>query len=239
MKKSLSAGLVGVGLIVGVAAAQGPKPETKAAAPAPEMKDLKTKASYCIGLNLGQNLKSQSIELDPTSIAKGIADGLAGAKPALSKEQIDEVMAAFEKDLRGRQATTAKVAGDKNQKDGDAFLAANKTKPGVKTLKSGLQYKVLKDGTGASPKLSDTVKAHYAGKLLDGTEFDSSYKRGEPSSFPVNGVIAGWTEALQLMKVGSKWELYIPANLAYGERGRPSIPPNAALIFEVELLGVE
>lgn len=246
MKKYFSIGFVGIGLVFGSAAAQDPKTEPKGAESTPILKDLKAKVSYSIGLSLGQNLKRQSIELDPAVIAKGIADGLAEAKPALTKAEIDECMAAFEKEISAKRAVAmekedaeAKAAGDKNAKAGEKFLAENKAKEGVKTLKSGLQYKVLKEGTGASPKLADTVVAHYKGKLLDGTEFDSSYKRNEPSSFPVNGVIAGWTEALQLMKVGSKWELFIPSNLAYGERGRPSIPPNSVLIFEVELIGIE
>lgn len=246
MKKILSLGLVGAGLILASASAQDPKTEPNAAESSQVLKDLKAKVSYSIGLSLGQNLKRQEIDLDPAVIAQGIRDGLADAKPALTKEQIDACMAEFEKEIAGKRAAMAekqdaesRAAGDKNAKEGAAFLAANKDKPGVKTLDSGLQYKVLTEGKGASPKLTDTVVAHYKGKLLDGTEFDSSYKRGEPSSFPVNGVIAGWTEALQLMKVGSKWELFIPSKLAYGERGRPSIPPNSVLIFEVELVGIE
>lgn len=246
MKKTVFVGLIGLGLIFGSAVAQDDKAAPKPASAAPALKDLKSKVSYCIGLNMGQNIKAQSIDLDPAMIARGIADGLSAVKPALTEDEIKAVMAAFEKDLRAKQAAMtekveaeSKVAGEKSKKDGDAFLAANKSKPGVKTLASGLQYKVMAEGKGATPKLTDTVKAHYSGKLLDGTEFDSSIKRGKPASFDVQGVIPGWTEALQLMKVGSKWQLFIPANLAYGERGRPSIPPNSVLVFEVELLGIE
>ena len=154
-------------------------------------------------------------------------------------------MAIFEKEMNAKQAAMAekadaeaKVAGAANKKEGDAFLAANKSKPGVKTLASGLQYKVLKEGTGATPKLGDTFKAHYRGTLLNGTEFDSSYNR-EPLVLPVKRVIPGWQEALQLMKVGSKWQLFVPANLAYGESGQRDIPPNSVLVFEMELLGIE
>jgi len=260
MNKSMFVGLIGLGLILGSAVAQDekttPAKAEKAAGkdeksvPAPTGKELKTKASYSIGLQVGQNLgrsfKAQSIDLDTDEIIKGITDGLKGAKPSLSEAEIKACMDAFEKELVGKQQemaakadAEAKVAGERNKKEGDAFLAANKAKPGVKTLPSGLQYKVLTEGKGAMPKLSDSVKAHYSGKLLDGTEFDSSIKRGQPATFEVSGVIKGWTEALQLMKVGSKWQLFVPSNLAYGERGRPSIPPNAVLVFEVELLGIE
>lgn len=238
MKKTFSVGLVGVGLIFGSAVAQDPKGELKAAAPL-DPKDVKARFAYAIGLNLGKSLKDQAIDLDAATISKGIADGLSGAKPVYTKEQCDEAYAAFEKEFRTKKQAEAKVAVDKNSKEGAAFLAANKAKPGVKTTKSGLQYKVLKEGTGATPKASDTVKANYRGTFLDGTEFDSSYKGGKPISFPVEGVIAGWTEALQLMKVGSKWQLFIPGNLAYGEEGNRGIPPNSTLIFEVELVGIE
>jgi len=253
MKKLAFVGLLGLGLIFGSAVAQDDKaaPKGNATPPAAGSKDLKSKVSYSIGLQMGQNLgksfKAQEIDLDNDSILKGISDGLRGAKPSLSDAEMKEVLASFEKDLMSkREAMAAKAegeaaaAGARSKKEGDAYLAANKGKPGVKTLPSGLQYKVLKEGTGATPKLSDTVKAHYTGKLIDGTVFDSSVKRGQPADFPVQGVIPGWTEALQLMKVGSKWELFIPANLAYGERGRPgAIPPNSVLVFEVELLGIE
>jgi FKBP-type peptidyl-prolyl cis-trans isomerase FklB len=241
MKRSMAAAL-GVALVVGSATAQ----ETKKAAPAPapkaagpELKDLKAKASYSIGLNMARNLKAQSIDLDPDLIARGIKDGLAG-NPALTDAQVQEALTAFQQQAMAQQAEVQKAAAGKNLKASQEFLAANKQKPGVKTTASGLQYKVLKEGTGASPKATDTVKVNYRGTLLDGTEFDASAKHGGPAQFQVNQVIPGWTEALQLMKVGSKYQLFIPPDLAYGQRGAPpAIGPNSALIFDVELLGVQ
>jgi FKBP-type peptidyl-prolyl cis-trans isomerase len=236
---------VGLGLIAGPAAlAQQPKPAAPAAAAAAapsELKDLKSKVSYSLGLLMGRNLKAQSVEVDPATFAKGVGDSLAGAKPLLTDEQIQEVMQTFQQELQAKKMEQARTAGDRNQKEGEAFLAANKAKPGIVTTKSGLQYKVIKEGAGKTPKATDTISAHYKGTLLDGTEFDSSYKRGQPASFPVNGVIKGWTEALQLMKTGSKWQLFIPANLAYGAAPPPgsNIGPNSVLVFEIELLGVE
>lgn len=200
----------------------------------------KDKVSYGIGLDIGTSFKRQSLDLDPKALGAGIADALLGREPRLSKEEIDKVLNAFQQEMRAKAEAGKKQIADKNQKEGEAFLAQNKEKEGVITLPSGLQYKVVKAGSGKMPKPTDTVKTNYQGTLIDGTEFDSSYKRGEPSSFPVNGVIKGWTEALQLMKVGSKWELYVPSNLAYGPRGAGQmIGPNAALIFEIELLGIE
>jgi FKBP-type peptidyl-prolyl cis-trans isomerase FklB len=148
-------------------------------------------------------------------------------------------MTAFQKEMMAKREQAGKEAGAKNKVEGEAFLAENGKKEGVVTLPDGLQYKILKEGDGAKPKATDTVTVHYRGTLISGTEFDSSYKRKEPVSFPVNGVIAGWTEALQLMKVGSKWQLFIPSTLAYGERGAgPDLGPNATLIFEVELISI-
>jgi FKBP-type peptidyl-prolyl cis-trans isomerase FklB len=212
----------------------------KASAPA-ELKDLKAKASYSLGLNIGRQLKAAGLDVDADIVAKGFKDALSGGKPLLTDEQMQEVMVTFQQQVRAKQMEVAKGAADKNKKEGDAFLAANKAKAGVVTLPSGLQYKVVKEGTGKSPKATDTVSTHYRGTLLDGTEFDSSYKRGEPASFPVNGVIPGWTEALQKMKIGSKWQLFIPGELAYGEnppQGSP-IGPNSVLVFDIELLGVK
>ncbi len=204
------------------------------------LKTEKDKVSYSIGLDFGKNMKRQSIDLNLDLLLRGIKDGISGVTPALTDAEIQEVMTAFQKEMMAKMADKAKVDGEKNKKEGEAFLAENKKKPGVVTLPSGLQYKILKDGTGKSPKATDTVTTNYRGTLIDGKEFDSSYKRGEPATFPLNRVIPGWTEALQHMKIGSKWELYVPANLAYGENGAgQDIGPNATLIFEVELLGVK
>jgi FKBP-type peptidyl-prolyl cis-trans isomerase FklB len=199
------------------------------------LKDSKDKVSYSIGLNIGFNLKKQNVSINPDTFVLGLKDALAG-KPQMTEEQVKETMTAFEKEMIDKQ----KAAGVKNGADGEKFLAENKKKEGVKTTASGLQYKVVKEGSGAQPKETDTVIANYRGTLIDGTEFDSSYKRGQPATFPVSGVIKGWTEALQMMKVGSKFQLFIPATLAYGERAiGADIGPNSTLIFEVELLDVK
>lgn len=219
------------GLLFASAGAQEGKTAPQAGG---ELKDLRQKASYTIGLNVGKSIKSEKLDLDPDLIARGIRDAIAG-KPQLTEAQCAEVMQSFQRQVMAK----ANEAGAKNKTEGVAYLAENKLKAGVKTTNSGLQYKVIKDGTGRQPKATDTVSVHYKGNLLDGTEFDSSYKRDQPASFGVTDVIKGWTEALQLMKVGSKWQLFIPSDLAYGERGRPGIPPNSVLVFEVELLGIE
>ncbi len=206
----------------------------------PVLKDQKGKISYIIGIDIGGNFKKQSIDIDPEILIRGIKDGLSGAKPLLSEQEAREVMAAFEQEMKAKQETIQKAAGEKNKKEGEVFLAENKKKEGVKTLPSGLQYKVIKPGTGKKPAATDTVTTHYRGTLINGTEFDSSYKRGKPATFPVNGVIPGWTEALQLMEEGAKWQLFLPPNLAYGERGAGQvIGPNATLIFEVELISIQ
>jgi FKBP-type peptidyl-prolyl cis-trans isomerase FklB len=197
-----------------------------------QLKDQKDKVSYSIGLQIGFNLGRQKVDISPDMLAAGIKDALAG-KPQLNPDQIKEVMTTFEKDMEQKQ----KELGDKNKAEGTKFLEENKKKEGVKTTASGLQYKVLKEGTGPQAKKTDTVTVNYRGTLISGTEFDSSYKRGQPATFPVSGVIPGWTEALQLMKVGSKYQLFVPSNLAYGERAvGPDIGANSTLIFEVELL---
>jgi len=200
------------------------------------LKDQKDKISYIVGMDIGNNLKKQSIGVNTKVLAKGIEDALAGAKPLLTEQEIQETMMAFQKEMLAKQAEVAK----KNKTEGEAFLAENKKKEGVKTLPSGLQYKVIKAGTGKKPKSSDTVTVNYRGTLIDGTEFDSSYKRGQPATFQVTGVIPGWTEALQLMQEGAKWQLFVPSNLAYGERGAGGvIGPNATLLFEIELISVQ
>jgi FKBP-type peptidyl-prolyl cis-trans isomerase FklB len=188
-------------------------------------------------MDIGTNLKKQSIDIDSNILAKGVKDALAGTKPLLTEQEIQETMMAFQKEMMAKQAEVAK----KNKAEGEAFLTENKKKEGVKTLLSGLQYKVIKAGTGKKPKSTDTVTAHYRGTLINGTEFDSSYKRGQPATFPVSGgMIPGWTEALQLMEEGAKWQLFIPPNLAYGEQGAGrDIGPNATLIFEIELVSIQ
>ncbi len=200
------------------------------------LKNQKDKVSYIIGMDVGNNLKKQSVSVNPKILAKGIEDALSGAKPLLTEQEVQETMMAFQKEMMAKQAEVAK----KNKTEGEAFLAENKKKEGVKTLPSGLQYKVIKAGTGKKPKPSDTVTVNYRGTLINGTEFDSSYKRGQPATFQVSGVIPGWTEALQLMEQGAKWQLFVPSNLAYGERGAGGqIGPNATLIFEVELISIQ
>jgi FKBP-type peptidyl-prolyl cis-trans isomerase FklB len=191
----------------------------------------KQKASYAIGLNIGKSMRKDSVEVDPNILLRGMKDGLAGAKPLLTDDEAKAAMVQLQTDLR-------KQLEEKMQ----SCLDANKTKDGVVVLPSGLQYKILKEGTGPKPTAADSVVCNYRGTLIDNTEFDSSYKRGQPVTFPVTGVIKGWTEALQLMPVGSKWQLVIPGDLAYGARGGPQgsgIPPNATLVFEVELMSIQ
>ena len=202
----------------------------------PALANQKQKASYAIGMNIGSSFKKQTVEVDLESLVKGLKDGISGGTALLTEKEITEVMEIFQKDMMAKQAAKADVA----KKAGVEFLEANKKKDGVKTTSSGLQYKVIKEGTGPKPKESDTVKVNYRGTLPDGTEFDSSYKRNEPATFPLNGVIRAWTEGLQLMPVGSKYELYVPSELGYGAGGAGgSIPPNSTLIFEVELISIE
>lgn len=205
-----------------------------------ELKTQKDKVSYGLGISIGTNLKNQSIDVNPEAFAKGLNDVLSGNKPLMTEQEMREVMMAFQQEMVAKQLERSKSFGEKNKKEGKPFLDANKKKEGVVTLPSGLQYKVIKEGQGKSPKAVDTVTVNYRGTLIDGTEFDSSYKRGEPATFAVNAVIPGWTEALQLMKEGAKWQLFIPSNLAYGEKGAGNIiGPNAVLIFEVELISVK
>ena len=205
-----------------------------------ELKDEKDKVSYSIGLDIGSTFKKQSMDINMEVLQAGMRDGMTGAKPLLTDEQVKEVMTAYSKTMMEKQTAKNKEAEAKNAEIGKKFLEENKSKEGVKTTASGLQYKVLKEGSGDSPKETDTVVTNYRGTLINGTEFDSSYKRNEPATFPVNRVIKGWTEALQMMKPGSKYQLFVPANLAYGERGAgQDIGPNETLIFEVELISVK
>jgi FKBP-type peptidyl-prolyl cis-trans isomerase len=221
---------------------------------ASQLRDEKSRISYALGMLNGHQWKMQELDFDPDVYIRGIKDGLAGGQTLLTAEEAQQTLDGFKKQFMAKQqakqkemAAKQKELGVKNKADGDAFLATNKLAPGVKlmsvTLPNGqtseLQYQVLTNGTGPIPKATDRVKVNYRGSLLDGTEFDSSFKRGEPATFGVTGVIKGWTEALKNMPVGSDWKLFIPADLAYGESGRPGIPPNSVLIFEVELLDIE
>ena len=209
------------------------------AADAPELKDPKDKVSYAFGMNIANNMKKQGIDINPAQVAAGMKDMMAG-KTVMNETQAQQVLMTFQQEMVAKQADKAKVVGEKNKVDGEKYLAENKKKAGVKVLPGGVQYTVLKEGTGAMPKATDSVKTHYRGTLIDGTEFDSSYKRGEPVVFGVTQVIPGWTEALQQMKAGSKWQIVIPSDKAYGANGSgPDIGPNATLVFDIELLSIE
>ncbi len=216
------------------------KPATTAkAAPTALLKTQKQKNSYAIGMSIALGFRRQGVDVDPAVVARGLRDQMSGSKTLMTEDEMRAALQQLQGDLNKQREAKAHAAGEAKRKEGDAFLAANKSKPGVTTLPDGLQYKVLKEGTGPKPAASDTVTVNYRGTLVNGKEFDSSYKRGQPASFPVGGVIRGWTEALQLMPVGSKWELYIPADLAYGDRPpSPDIAPGDTLIFEVELLSI-
>jgi len=206
---------------------------------APTLKDQKDKLSYSLGMEIGKGLKRQSSDLNPDLLLRGIKDAFSGEKALMTDSEISETVNAFQKELMAKQQELTRKLGEKNKTEGEAFLAENKKKEGVVTLPSGLQYKVIKAGSGKRPKVTDTVTVQYRGTLIDGTEFDSSYRRGEPVTFPVNAVIPGWTEALKLMQEGAKWQVFIPSKLAYGERGGGGIGPNATLIFEIELVSVQ
>jgi FKBP-type peptidyl-prolyl cis-trans isomerase FklB len=224
------------------------KPGTTTAKKAPVPLTLKTqkeKQSYAIGLNIGKglkdSLKKDDVDINSDLLLRGMKDALGGTKPLLTDEETKTVLNTLQTDMRQHQKEVHDAAVAKNTKEGEAFLAANKAKPGVVTLPSGLQYKIITEGNGPKPTAADTIVCNYKGTLLDGTEFDSSYKRGQPATIPVGRVIKGWTEALQLMPVGSKWELFIPPSLAYGEQGTNGGPigPNATLVFDVELLSIQ
>jgi FKBP-type peptidyl-prolyl cis-trans isomerase FklB len=200
----------------------------------------KEKTSYALGMNIGHTVKGQSIDLDQSAFIQGMKDVLAGGKTLLTDDEMAAALAVLQTEMNAKAAEKAKLVGEANKTEGAAFLATNKTKEGVVTLPSGLQYKILKAGSGPKPTAADTVVCNYRGTLLDGKEFDSSYKRGQPATFPVGRVIKGWAEALQLMLVGSKWQLFVPSNLAYVDHGAgPDIGPNATLIFEVELISIQ
>ena len=210
------------------------------AADKPDVKEEKDKISYSVGYQVGGDFKRQGVDLNPDLLVKGVQDAMSGGKPLMTQQEMNKTLVDLKKKIVAEQREEQKKAAEKNLAEGRKFLEANAKKEGVKTLPSGLQYKVVQAGNGASPKKTDNVTVHYKGTLIDGTEFDSSYTRGKPATFRVDGVIAGWTEALQLMKPGAKWQLFIPPNLAYGERGAGSrIGPNSTLIFEVELISIQ
>jgi len=204
-----------------------------------DLKDTKQKASYSIGFRIAKDFRSNKLDVDSEIVVKGFQDGLYG-KQLLTDEQINKVLMEFQREMYDKKMKEAQGLSGKNKVDADVFLAENKTKPGVKTTASGLQYQVIKSGNGPSPKATDKVKVHYIGRLLNGTEFDNSYKRNQPAVIQLNAVIKGWGEALQLMKVGDTWKLFIRPDLGYGDTGAGDvIPPGALLIFDVELLGIE
>jgi FKBP-type peptidyl-prolyl cis-trans isomerase FklB len=199
----------------------------------------KEKISYIIGRDMAANFKKQGIEVDPEIFLQGFKEALSGAESKLNPEEVQAAMMALQQEMQSRQSAGKGAMAEANKQEGEAFLAQNKNREGVNTLPSGLQYMVLQEGNGASPGPTDKVTTHYHGTLIDGTVFDSSYERGQPATFPVNGVISGWTEALQRMQEGAKWRLFLPANLAYGAQGAgEDIGPNATLIFDVELISV-
>jgi len=223
-------------LLMGLLACQGNQEKNMT------LETQKQKVSYSIGMDIGRNLKQNEIDVEMGALARGIKDAMADSNstPLLTQAQIEETMQKFQQEMMVKQNEKANAMSGKNKNAGEMFLAENAKQEGVVVLPSGLQYKIIKAGNGPKPKLTDEVTTHYRGTLTDGREFDSSFKHGKPISFPVNGVIAGWTEALQLMPVGSKWQLFIPSNLAYGERGAGgTIGPNAALVFDIELLAIK
>jgi len=253
---SLAVTILGAGVLTGSAMAQqsgnpqsapaktpAAQSQTAPAASSPSIPGLPTqkdKISYAIGMNIGAGMHKDDLDIDPDMFMRGLKDALAGGKTLMTDEQARAEITELRTQMMAKMQAKQQQEAETNKKEGDAFLAANKTKPGVVALPSGLQYKIIKQGTGPKPAATDTVKCTYKGTLINGTEFDSSDKHGGPATFPVTGVIKGWTEALPLMPVGSKWQLFIPPDLAYGARGAGGdIGPNATLIFDVELLSIE
>jgi FKBP-type peptidyl-prolyl cis-trans isomerase FklB len=242
----LTAGIAGVwAAATAPAPTAAPKPEVLPAtspageaAPSMTFKNDQEKVSYVIGYQAGSQFRAQDLQLDMAIMVQGLKDGFGGQRPAVPDDQAKQVLTAFQKDVAEKAAKKRQEMAAVNLASSKAFLEANAKKEGVKVLPDGLQYRVITEGTGKTPTKTDLVKVNYKGTLASGVEFDNSYKRGQPAEFGVGQVIKGWTEALEMMKEGSKWELYIPPDLAYGENGRPSIPPNSALIFEVELIEI-
>ena len=260
MRTLLAVGVVLLGNALAQTSPTQTPPAKKPAAPAPKstspaaaktgtaakqenvtaLATTKQKASYALGMNWGLPLHKQGIDVDTAALIQGLKDSLGGNKTLLTEDEARAALMQLQKEVQAQQQAKAAQAGDANKKEGETFLAANKSKEGVVTLPSGLQYKILKEGTGAKPTAADSVVCNYRGTLINGTEFDSSYKGGKPATFGVTQVIKGWTEALQLMPVGSKWQLFIPSNLAYGEQARSAeIGPNSTLVFEIELISIK
>jgi FKBP-type peptidyl-prolyl cis-trans isomerase len=239
LARTALAGLISMPLPAAAYASQDPKPEAAAQDPS-ALEDDKDKASYAVGVNLGKAIRHDSGDLDLDLIVRGLKDAYSGAKPLLTDAEVRSILTRLQSERKAKQAAQRSEKAAQAKAEGEAFLAANKAKEGVVTLESGLQYKVLKVGEGKKPTIDDTVLCHYRGTLIDGTEFDSSYKRNAPATLPLKNVIKGWAEALQLMPVGSRWQLFVPSSLAYGERGAGrTIGPNATLVFEVELVSVQ
>lgn len=213
--------------------------ETKVAEE-PKLDNPKDRISYTIGANIGQDFVTQKMDINADVLLLGIKDKMAGKEPRLTEEEMMAEIQSFQQEMQAKLMAEMEQAAEKNKLEGEAFLAENAKKEGVVVTDSGLQYKITEAGEGVSPGPADVATVHYRGTLIDGTQFDSSYDRGQPATFPVGGVIPGWTEALQLMKPGAKWQIFIPSQLAYGERGAgQAIGPNATLIFDVELVSVE
>ena len=231
-----------------------PAPKSSTTAPSPKaagskaenpsspivLKTQKDKVSYALGMAIGKNLAREGVDVDTAIVLRGLIDAVTGAKPLLTEDEARTVVQTLQQETLARREAEMKTLGDANKKEGEAFLAENKKKEGVVALASGVQYKIVKQGNGPKPVITDTVVCNYRGTLINGKEFDSSYKRGQPATFPVNAVIKGWTEMLQLMPVGSQYQVWIPAELAYGPRpGGPDIGPNATLIFDIELISIQ
>jgi FKBP-type peptidyl-prolyl cis-trans isomerase FklB len=238
---SSSTGATKSGQNAGAKTGQGTTAAKKPATAAAPLTTQKQKASYAVGANIGRGLHRDGVDVDPAVVARGLRDALAGAKLQLTDEEMKAALTTLTAEMKKKQDAETAAVSEANKKEGETFLAANKSKEGVTTLPDGLQYKILTPGNGPKPTPTDTVVANYKGTLINGTEFDSSYKRGQPVTFPVGQVIKGWTEVLQLMPVGSKWEVYIPSDLAYGPQGpgRGPIGPNETLIFEIELVSIQ
>jgi FKBP-type peptidyl-prolyl cis-trans isomerase FklB len=204
------------------------------------LKNSKEKLSYALGMDLGNQFRKQAVQVNPEVFLQGLKDAISGSKTLLTEEQVRNQITELQNQMRTKYLVERAAIGKTNKAEGEAFLAGNKSRPDVITLESGLQYRIIKTGDGPKPALQDTVMCNYRGTLINGAEFDNSYKQNKPASFPVGKVIKGWTEALQLMPVGSKWQLFVPPNLAYGENGAGNIVgPNATLIFEVDLLSIQ